>query len=82
MKPQPRELVPFIGGPYDGQALPVPHPILPEMELRVLPRAPSAFSAFYALGEDGCFHYLPLAGETEGEANFYMDSRELCYAVC
>jgi hypothetical protein len=60
MESPPRELVPFIGGPYDGQALPVPHPISSEMELRVLPRSPSGDSAFYTLGEDGRFHYLPL----------------------
>lgn len=30
-----RDFVAFIGGPYDGQALPVPHPILCDMELRV-----------------------------------------------
>lgn len=63
-----RKFIQFIGGPYDGQALPVPQPILREAELRVLPRGPHGRSAFYALGDDGRFHYLPLPPPREQPA--------------
>lgn len=53
------ELIRFVAGPYDGRAMPVPRPILREFELRVLPPDPSGCSAFYSLGDDGRFHYLP-----------------------
>jgi hypothetical protein len=53
------ELIRFVAGPYDGRAMPVPRPILGDAELWVLPRDPSGCSAFYSLGDDGRFHYLP-----------------------
>jgi hypothetical protein len=53
------ELIRFVAGPYDGKALPVPRPILRELEFRVKPRDPSGCSAFYSLGDDGRFHYHP-----------------------
>jgi hypothetical protein len=53
------EWIRFVAGPYDGRALPVPRPIMRELELRVLPPDPSGCSAFYSLGDDGRFHYHP-----------------------
>ena len=53
------ELIRFVAGPYDGRALPVPRPILRELELRVLPPDAGGGSAYYSLGDDGRFHYQP-----------------------
>jgi len=63
------ELIRFVAGPYDGRALPVPRPILRELELRVKPLDPSGCSAFYSLGDDGRFHYHPSGRGDRSTAN-------------
>jgi hypothetical protein len=63
-----RQVYSFVGGPQDGQAMDVPEPVFPGMELQVLMPEPGKPSASYLFRGDGRFYFCMSGDSAAREA--------------